>query len=54
MDGEVLDVMRDFAKEVADYILFLHQGLIEEDVLSTEEFGEAKSERLSSFLENVL
>ncbi|MBP0725255.1 amino acid ABC transporter ATP-binding protein [Bacillus sp. RG28] len=52
--GEIVTHEMGFANEVADCILFLHQGLVEEDVSPTEVFGRAKSERLRSFLEKVL
>ncbi|MED1472508.1 amino acid ABC transporter ATP-binding protein [Bacillus salipaludis] len=68
--GEVLQVMRTlakegmtmiivthemgFAREVADRILFLDQGVIVEDGPPKEIFGGAKSERLRSFLDKVL
>ncbi|ODG93184.1 MULTISPECIES: amino acid ABC transporter ATP-binding protein [Bacillaceae] len=68
--GEVLTVMRKlanegmtmiivthemgFAKEVADRILFLHNGTIEEDDIPIAIFGGAKSQRLRAFLDKVL
>lgn len=39
-----------FAKEVSDKIVFLHQGLIEEEGTVEEVFGNTKSERLRQFL----
>ena len=70
MVGEVLDVMKDlaskgmtmiivshemgFAKEVADRILFMDDGIIEEEGSPTEIFGNPKSLRTQSFLSKVL
>ncbi len=64
--GEVLKVIRSlaeegrtmlvvthemgFAREVASRVLFLHQGLIEEDGTPQEVFGHSKSERFKQFL----
>src|SRR5690606_13250177 len=39
-----------FAREVSDRIIFLHQGVIEEDGPVDEIFGNAKSPRLRQFL----
>jgi len=68
--GEVLETMKQlaqegmtmiivthemgFAKEVADRILFLHNGTIEEDDIPIAIFGGAKSQRLRAFLDKVL
>ncbi|MEX1057606.1 MAG: ATP-binding cassette domain-containing protein [Natronospirillum sp.] len=64
--GEVLQVMRDladegrtmvvvthemsFARDVSNHVLYLHQGVIEEQGSPTELFGTPKSERLRKFL----
>jgi octopine/nopaline transport system ATP-binding protein len=66
LTDEVLGVMRDlaadgttmivvthemaFAREVSDWVLFLHDGLIEEQGPPTALFEMAKSERLQKFL----
>jgi polar amino acid transport system ATP-binding protein len=68
--GEVLDVMRDlaksgmtmivvthemgFAREVANTVYFLDQGVIEESGTPTDVLGSPRSERLRSFLSKVL
>ena len=39
-----------FAREVSDRVIFLHDGLIEEEGPPSELFGAAKSERLRRFL----
>jgi len=68
--GEVLDVMRDlaksgmtmivvthemgFAREVANTVYFLDQGVIEESGAPTDVLGNPRSERLRSFLSKVL
>jgi len=39
-----------FAREVSDRVIFLHQGLIEEEGPPGEIFGAPKSERLRQFL----
>ncbi len=70
MVGEVLDVMKElaaegmtmivvthemgFAKEVASRVLFIDEGVIEEDGTPEEVFGNPKSERLKSFLGKIL
>ena len=70
MVGEVLDVMkglakegmtmvvvtheRGFAKEVADRVIFIDEGIIMEDAPPAEFFGNPKNERLKSFLSKVL
>jgi ABC-type histidine transport system ATPase subunit len=68
--GEVLEVMRKlaaegmtmlvvthemgFAREVADRVIFLDNGLIEEDATPAEIFAHPKSERTRQFLRKVL
>ncbi len=68
--GEVLEVMRrlaaegmtmlvvthemGFAREVADRVMFLDNGLIEEDATPDEIFSHPKSERTRQFLRKVL
>ena len=68
--GEVLKVMQSlaeegrtmivvthemgFAKEVASKVIFLHNGLIEEQGTPDELFNAPKSERLKRFLESNL
>ena len=70
MVGEVLDLMKElanegmtmvivthemgFAREVADRILFMDDGVIAEEGSPEEIFGNPKSERLQSFLAKVL
>lgn len=70
MVGEVLDVMKDlaskgmtmvivshemgFAKEVADRILFMDDGIIEEEGTPKELFGNPQSPRTQDFLGKVL
>ncbi len=70
MVGEVLEVMKQlakeemtmvvvthemgFAKEVASRVLFLADGLLVEDAPPAELFGNPKSQRLQSFLAKVL
>lgn len=70
MVGEVLDVMKDlaskgmtmvivshemgFAKEVADRILFMDDGIIEEENTPAELFANPKSLRTQDFLSKVL
>lgn len=70
MVGEVLDLMRDlakegmtmvivthemgFAREVADRVIFLDHGVIAEENTPEELFGNPKCERLKSFLSKVL
>lgn len=67
--GEVLTVIRDlaaegrtmllvthemkFAREVADHVVYLYQGRIEEQGPPEEVFGGPKSERLKQFLKSV-
>jgi len=68
--GEVLDVMRDlaksgmtmivvthemgFAREVANSVYFLDQGIIEESGTPAEVLGNPRTERLRNFLSKVL
>ena len=70
MVGEVLDVMKElastgmtmivvthemgFAREVANRVIFLDDGVIAEENTPAELFGNPKSERLQSFLSKVL
>ncbi len=70
MVGEVLNVMKDlakagmtmavvthemgFAREVADRILFIHGGIIEEEGTPEDIFDHPKSPRLKQFLNAVL
>ena len=70
MVGEVLDVMKElastgmtmivvthemgFAREVANRVIFLDDGIIAEENTPAELFGNPKSERLKSFLSKVL
>lgn len=41
------------AREVSDHVIFLHQGLVEEEGAPSELFGAPKSERLQQFLRAV-
>ena len=68
--GEVLSVMRSladegmtmvvvthemgFAREVANRVIFLDDGLLAEDGTPEEIFGAPKTERLQTFLSKVL
>ncbi len=70
MVGEVLDVMKElasegmtmvvvthemgFAKEVATRVIFMDEGIIQEDGTPDEIFGNPKCERLKSFLGKIL
>ncbi len=70
MVGEVLEVMRElakenmtmvvvtheiaFAKEIANRVIFMADGLIEEEGPAAEFFDNPKSERLKQFLAKVL
>ena len=70
MVGEVLDVMKElatagmtmvvvthemnFAKEVANRVVFIDEGVIAEEGSPEELFGAPKSERLKAFLSKVL
>ena len=66
LEQEVIRVIKDLAAEgrtmiivthdmrlaadVSDHVVFLHQGLIEEEGSPDEVFGAARSERLRGFL----
>ena len=70
MDGEVLEVMKDlakngmtmvvvthemgFAREVADRVIFIDEGVILEEAPPAEFFGSPKCDRLKDFLAKVL
>ena len=70
MVGEVLEVMKDlaregmtmvvvthemgFAREVADWVLFMNEGYIEEEGTPDEIFQHPKSERLQQFFKSIL
>ena len=70
MVGEVLDVMKElaqagmtmvvvthemgFAREVANRVIFIDDGIVQEDAPPAEFFGNPKSERLKAFLSKVL
>ena len=70
MVGEVLDLMKSlakegmtmvivthemgFAREVADKIIFIDEGIIKESGTTTEVFGNPKDARLKDFLSKVL
>ena len=70
MVGEVLEVMKDlaregitmvvvthemgFAREVADRVLFMNEGYIEEEGKPEEIFQNPKSERLKQFFKSIL
>ena len=70
MVGEVLNVMKKlaeegmtmvivthemgFAREVADRVLFIDQGVVMEQGTPEELFGSPKNERTKSFLSKVL
>jgi polar amino acid transport system ATP-binding protein len=41
------------ARDVSDHVVFLHQGLIEEQGTPDELFGNPKSERLKQFLSST-
>ncbi len=43
-----------FAREVANRVIFLHKGVIEEDGSPAEVFGNPKSERCRQFLASQL
>ena len=69
MIGEVLDVMKDlaregmtmicvthemgFARDVSDRVAFFHDGLIEEIGPPSQIFGDARSERTRKFLSKI-
>lgn len=70
LEQEVVQVIKSLAKEgrtmllvthdmrlawdVSDHVVFLHQGLIEEEGAPNEVFGHPKSERLKQFLKSTL
>ena len=70
MVSEVLDVMKQlaaehmtmvvvthemgFAREVADRVIFIDQGVIQEEGTPEEFFGNPKNQRLKDFLSKVL
>jgi ABC-type polar amino acid transport system ATPase subunit len=70
MINEVLDVMTSladegmtmmvvthemgFAKRVADRVIFMDEGVIEEDCTKTEFFDEERGERAKLFLSRIL
>lgn len=70
LTGEVLRVIRDlkktgktmiivthemeFAKNVADYVIYMADGVIEEEGVPEEVFEHPKSEKLQNFLKNSL
>ena len=70
MVGEVLDVMKElasenmtmvvvthemgFAREVADRVLFMSDGIIDEEGTPEQIFGDPKCQRLQQFLHSVL
>ncbi|MBE6795844.1 MAG: amino acid ABC transporter ATP-binding protein [Ruminococcaceae bacterium] len=70
MVGEVLDVMKElaaegmtmvvvthemgFAREVASRVIFMDEGIIQEEGTPEEIFGNPKCERLKSFLSKIL
>lgn len=43
-----------FAREISSEVMFLHQGIVEEQGTSAEVFGNPKSERCRQFLQSVL
>ncbi len=67
--GEVLKVIRgiaeegrtmivvthemSFAREVSNHVMYLHQGMVEEEGPPKQVFGQARSERLKQFLARV-
>lgn len=70
MVGEVLDVMRElaregmtmlvvthemgFAREVADRVIYIHEGCIVEQGTPEQVFDHAQNERTQTFLSRVL
>jgi polar amino acid transport system ATP-binding protein len=69
LEQEVVKVIKDLASEgrtmmivthdmnmaadVSDHVVFLHQGLIEEQGAPEEVFGDTRSERLRGFLSST-
>jgi arginine/ornithine transport system ATP-binding protein len=67
--GEVLGVMRDladegrtmlvvthemaFARDVSSHVMFLHQGLVEEQGAPAKLFNSPESERLQQFISSI-
>ena len=45
---------RGFAREVANRVIFIDEGIVMEDAPPAEFFGNPKSERLKCFLSKVL
>jgi arginine/ornithine transport system ATP-binding protein len=43
-----------FAREVSNHLIFLHQGLVEEEGIPSEVLSKPKSERLAQFLSGNL
>ena len=54
MVGEVLEVMKGFAREVADQVVFIDEGHLVEQGTPEDIFEHPQSERLRSFLAKVL
>jgi histidine transport system ATP-binding protein len=44
----------EFARHVSSHVIFLHQGVIEEEGTPDEVFGHPKSPRLQQFLSGAL
>jgi ABC-type histidine transport system ATPase subunit len=44
----------DFAREASDKVIFLHDGMVEEEGPPAQIFGAPKSERLRQFLAKYL
>ena len=42
-----------FAREVSSHVVYLYNGLVEEEGPPAELFGSPKSERLKQFIRNV-
>jgi octopine/nopaline transport system ATP-binding protein len=42
-----------FAREVASHVMYLHNGIVEEEGAPEELFGSPKSERLKQFIRTV-
>ena len=69
LEAEVIKVIKDLAQEgrtmmivthdmslardVANHVVFLHQGLIEEEGIPSEVFDNPKSKRLQQFLSAI-
>ena len=52
--GEVLQVMKDLAKEVANRVIFIDEGIIQEENEPKDFFVHPNNERLIGFLSKVL